>query len=193
MHPVVKPALRRGWRDLNTVQFGMTPAHALTLGPVDTATGSFLDLLDGTRGLELLREEGPRMDLPDGQVDRLVRRLARAGLLDDSRGGGPAADALREKREVIDRLGPDLASLTLTTSAPGEALARLAARRDARVQVRGAGRVGSVLAALLSGAGVGEVDVRDVGQVEPWDVTPGGLPAEAVGDRRDEAARRVVR
>ncbi|MGW5971368.1 ThiF family adenylyltransferase [Streptomyces sp. NPDC055186] len=193
MHPMVKPALRRGWRDLNTVQFGMTPAHALTLGPVDTATGSFLDLLNGARGLDHLREEGRRMDLPDGHVDRLVTRLARAGLLDDSRGGGPAADALREKREVIDRLRPDLASLTLTTSAPGDALGRLAARRGARVQVRGAGRVGAMLAALLSGAGVGEVDVRDIGRVEPWDVAPGGLPAEAVGDRRDEAARRAVR
>ncbi|GAB3180338.1 ThiF family adenylyltransferase [Streptomyces incanus] len=193
MHPMVKPALRRGWRDLNTVQFGMTPAHALTLGPMDTATGSFLDLLNGTRGLDRLREEGRRMDLPDGHVDRLVARLSRAGLLDDSRGGGPAADALREKREVLDRLRPDLASLTLTTSAPGDALGRLAARRGARVQVRGAGRVGSMLAALLSGAGVGEVDVRDIGRVEPWDVAPGGLLPEAVGDRRHEAARRAVR
>src|SRR4051794_34707314 len=60
--PAMKPALRRGWRDLNTVQFGMAPAHALTLGPMDTATGSFLDLLNGTRGLPLLREEGRRMD-----------------------------------------------------------------------------------------------------------------------------------
>ncbi|WP_030860179.1 TOMM precursor leader peptide-binding protein [Streptomyces sp. NRRL S-37] len=193
MHPMVKPALRRGWRDLNTVQFGMTPAHALTLGPVDTATGSFLDLLNGARGLELLREEARRMDLPEGHVDRLVRRLSRAGLLDDSRGGGPAAEALREKPEVLDRLRPDLASLALTTSEPGDPLRRLAARRGMRVQVRGAGRVGAALAALLSGAGVGEVDVRDVGQVEPWDVVPGGLPAEAVGDRRDEAARRAVR
>jgi bacteriocin biosynthesis cyclodehydratase domain-containing protein len=171
----------------------MTPAHALTLGPMDTATGSFLDLLDGTRGLGLLREEGRRMDLPDGHVDLLVGRLSRAGLLDDSRGGGPAADALRGKQEVLDRLRPDLASLTLTTSEPGDALGRLAARRTMRVQVRGAGRVGAVLAALLSGAGVGEVAVRDVGRVEPWDVAPGGLPADAVGDRRDEAARRVVR
>ncbi|MFD7699023.1 TOMM precursor leader peptide-binding protein [Streptomyces caelestis] len=193
MHPMVKPALRRGWRDLHTVQFGVTPAHALTLSPVDTATGSFLDLLDGTRGLDLLREESRRMDLPEGHVDRLVRRLSRAGLLDDSRGGGPAAEALREKPEVLDRLRPDLASLALTTSAPGDPLRRLAARRSARVQVRGAGRVGAALAALLSGAGVGEVDVRDVGRVEPWDVTPGGLPAEALGDRRDEAARRAVR
>ncbi|GAA3156138.1 TOMM precursor leader peptide-binding protein [Streptomyces virens] len=193
MHPMVKPALRRGWRDLNTVQFGMTPAHALTLGPVDTATGSFLDLLDGTRGLGLLREEGRRMDFSEGHVDRLVRRLSRAGLLDDSRGGGPDADALREKPGVLDRLRPDLASLGLTTSEPGEPLGRLAARRSMRVQVRGAGRVGAALAALLAGAGVGDVDVRDVGRVEPWDVVPGGLPVDSVGDRRDEAARRVVR
>ncbi|MEV5726363.1 TOMM precursor leader peptide-binding protein [Streptomyces pharetrae] len=193
MHPMVKPALRRGWRDLNTVQFGMTPAHAMTLGPMDTATGSFLDLLNGTRGLDLLRAEGRRMDLPDGHVDALLRQLSGAGLLDDAKGGGPDAEALRGKPDVLDRLRPDLATLSLTTSEPGEAIERLAARRSLRVQVRGAGRVGSALAALLAGAGVGVVDVRDGGQVEPWDVTPGGLPAEAVGARRDETARRVVR
>jgi bacteriocin biosynthesis cyclodehydratase domain-containing protein len=191
--PAVKPALRRGWRDLNTVQFGMAPAHALTLGPVDTATGSFLDLLNGTRGLPLLREEGRRMDLPDGHVDRLVERLARAGLLDDVRGGGPDADELRGKKEVMARLRPDLASLSLLTTEPGDAIARLAARRSLRVQVRGAGRVGTVLASLLAGAGIGEVDVRDIGRVEAGDVAPGGLPAESVGDRREEAARRAVR
>ncbi|MGW6224575.1 TOMM precursor leader peptide-binding protein [Streptomyces olivaceus] len=193
MHPMVKPALRRGWRDLNTVQFGMTPAHALTLAPVDTATGGFLELLNGTRGPALLREEGHRMDLPEGHVDRVVERLAGAGLLDDSRGGGPAAEALREKKDVLDRLRPDLATLSLTTSAPGDAIRHLAARRALRVGVRGAGRVGAALAGLLSGAGVGEVDVRDGGCVEPWDVAPGGLPARSVGDRRDAAARRVVR
>ena len=192
MVPLVKPALRRGWRDLNTVQFGMTPAHALTLGPMDTATGSFLDLLNGTRGLPLLREEGRRMDLPDGHVDTLVGRLARAGLVDDARGGGPAADTLRGKKEVLARLAPDLASLSLTTFEPGDAMRLLAARRSLRVQVRGAGRVGTMLAALLSGAGIGEVDVRDLGRVEPGDVAPGGLSAASVGDRRDAAARRAV-
>ncbi|MEV7689215.1 ThiF family adenylyltransferase [Streptomyces bungoensis] len=193
MHPMVKPALRRGWRDLDTVQFGMTPAHAMTLGPVDRATGSILKLLNGSRGLPLLREEGRRMDLPEGRVDALVERLARAGLLDDTRGGGPAADALRERTQALERLRADLASLSLTTPEPGGALGRLAARRSLRVQVRGAGRVGAVLASVLSGAGVGEVDVRDGGRVEPWDVAPGGLPAESVGERRDEAARAAVR
>ncbi|MFJ3232792.1 TOMM precursor leader peptide-binding protein [Streptomyces sp. NPDC086787] len=193
MHPMVKPALRRGWRDLNTVQFGMTPAHAMTLGPMDTATVSFLDLLNGTRGLPLLRDEGARMDLPGGRVDALVERLSRAGLLDDALGGGQAADALRKKKDVFDRLRPDLASLSLLTSDPGGAIGRLTARRSLRVQVRGAGRVGVTLAALLSGAGVGEVDVRDIGQVEPWDVAPGGLDAESVGRARTEAARQAVR
>ncbi|MHC3473633.1 TOMM precursor leader peptide-binding protein [Streptomyces sp. 7R007] len=171
----------------------MTPAHAMTLGPMDPATGSFLDLLNGTRGLPLLREEGRRMGLPDGHVDGMVQGLARSGLLDDARGGGPAADVLRNRPEVLDRLRPDLASLSLVGSRPGDAIRRLAARRSLRVQVRGAGRVGAVLAALLAGAGVGEVDVRDVGRVEPWDVAPGGLSAESVGERRDEAARQAVR
>jgi len=193
MHPMVKPALRRGWRDLNTVQFGMAPAHAMVLGPMDTATGSFLSLLDGTRGLPLLREEGRRMGLPDGHVDGLVARLSGSGLLDDATGGGPAADALREKGAVLERLRPDLASMSLVAREPGGAMQRLAARRSLRVQVRGAGRVGVVLASLLAGAGVGEVDVRDGGRVEPWDVTPGGLPADSIGKRRDEAARRATR
>ncbi|MGI5457828.1 ThiF family adenylyltransferase [Streptomyces sp. CA-249302] len=193
MAPLVKPALRRGWRDLNTVQFGMAPAHAMTLGPMDPATGSFLDLLNGTRGMPLLREEARRMDLPDGHVDGLVAGLARAGLLDDARGGGPAADALRGKKEVLDRLRPDLASLSLLTTGPGDAIGQLAARRSLRVQVRGAGRVGAMVASLLAAAGVGEVDVCDVGKVESWDVAPGGLPSESVGDRRDEAARRTAR
>ncbi|MEU0037638.1 TOMM precursor leader peptide-binding protein [Streptomyces sp. NPDC006333] len=193
MHPMVKPALRRGWRDLNTVQFGMAPAHAIVLGPVDTATGSFLDLLDGTRGLPLLREEGRGMGLPDGHVDALVERLAHSGLLDDATGGGPAADTLRAKKAVLARLRPDLAALSLVAPAPGDALGHLAARRSLRVQVRGAGRVGVTLAALLAGAGVGRIEVRDVGRVEPWDVAPGGLTAESIGERREEAARRAVR
>ncbi|KPH99386.1 UBA/THIF-type NAD/FAD binding protein [Actinobacteria bacterium OK074] len=192
-HPVVKPALRRAWRDRNTVQFGLSPTHAMLLGPVDVATGSFLDLLDGTRGLPLLRERAKNMGLPDGHVDGLLRRLSDSGLLDDATGGGPAAVALREKKTVLDRLRSDLASLSVTDRAPGAALERLAARRALRVQVRGAGRVGVLLASLLSGAGVGEVDVQDVGRVEPWDVAPGGLPAESIGERRDEAARREVR
>ncbi|WP_405929372.1 ThiF family adenylyltransferase [Streptomyces griseus] len=192
MYPMLKPALRRAWRGRNTVQFGVTPAHAVTLGPVDIATGSFLELLDGTRGLPLLREEARALDLSEHHVDVLLGRLAEAGLLDDPRSAGPGADALRRRAEVMDRQRPDVASLSVVRPEPGGGLRRMAARRSMRVQVRGAGRVGAAIASVLSGAGVGQVEVLDGGRAEPWDVAPGGLPPAAVGERRDVAARRLV-
>ncbi|QDY78920.1 TOMM precursor leader peptide-binding protein [Streptomyces qinzhouensis] len=193
MHPMVKPALRRAWRERQTIQFGVTPAHAVSIGPVDTATGSLLELLDGTRGLDLLEAQARAMGLPDGLAGALVRRLTAAGLIDDATCGGPAADALRRRAEVLDRLRPDAAALSVVDHEPGGGMRRLAARRGIRVQVRGAGRVGASVAALLSAAGVGRVDVLDGGCAEPGDVTPGGLPAGAIGERRDLAARGLVR
>ncbi|MFE7393724.1 ThiF family adenylyltransferase [Streptomyces sp. NPDC057582] len=193
MHPMLKPALRRAWRGRNTVQFGVTPAHAVKVGPMDIATGSFLELLDGTRGLPLLREEARALDLSDHQVDVLVARLVEAGLVDDVRAGGPEADALRNRADVLERHRPDLASLSVVHPEPGGGLRRLAARRAMRVQVRGSGRVGAAIASVLSGSGVGLVEVLDGGVTEPSDVAPGGLPATAVGERRDTAARQLVR
>ncbi|WP_299528556.1 TOMM precursor leader peptide-binding protein [uncultured Streptomyces sp.] len=193
MHPMLKPALRRAWRGRNTVQFGVTPAHAVKVGPLDIATGSFLELLDGTRGLPLLREEARALDLSDRHVNTLLDRLTRAGLLDDPRAGGPEADALRRRADALERQRSDAASLSVVHPGPGDGVRRLAARRAMRVRVRGAGRVGASVAALLSASGVGRVDVLDGGRTEPWDVAPGGLPASAVGERRDTAARQLVR
>ncbi|GAA3492242.1 ThiF family adenylyltransferase [Streptomyces cremeus] len=193
MHPKVKPALRRAWRDRQSVQFGVTSAHAVLVGPVDTATGTLLGLLDGTRGMPLLRAEARARGLPEEQADRLVARLAAAGLIDDVGAGGPEAVALHARAGEADRLRPDLASLSVVHPEPGGGARRLAARRTARVQVRGAGRVGATLAAVLSAAGVGRVDVLDGGCVEPWDVAPGGAGTAAVGMRRDVVARRTVR
>ncbi|MET9605668.1 TOMM precursor leader peptide-binding protein [Streptomyces sp. NPDC006512] len=193
MYPKVKPALARAWRDLQTVQFGVTPASAVVLGPVDTATGSLIDRIDGTRSMDLLRAEGAGMGLPEGRVDELVRRLAGAGLLDDVTAGGPRAQAVRRRPETLERLGPDLGSLSLVHREPGGDLRGAAARRAIRVQVRGSGRVGAVIAAVLAGAGVGRVEVLDGGRVLPADVAPGGLGPASVGRLRAEAAGTLVR
>ncbi|MFF3315706.1 ThiF family adenylyltransferase [Streptomyces sp. NPDC003035] len=193
MHPMLKPALRRAWRNLQSVQFGATPAHAVVVGPVDMATGSLLGLLDGTRGMERLRGEARALGLPDGLLERLLGRLAQAGLIADGSAGRPGkAGAATPEDGALDPLRADLASLSVIHQEPDGALRRLAARRALRVQVRGAGRVGASVAALLSASGVGRVEVLDSGSVEPWEVAPGGLPTEAVGERRAVAARRLV-
>ncbi|MCX5194517.1 ThiF family adenylyltransferase [Streptomyces sp. NBC_00249] len=193
MYPKVKPALARAWRDLQTVQCGVTPAHAVALGPVDTATGALIDRIDGTRSMEQLRAEAVGSGLRPGQADELVRRLAAAGLLDDATAGGPRAQALRDRPETLERLGPDLGSLSLVHREPGGDLRGLAARRGLRVQVRGSGRVGAVIAAVLAGAGVGRVEVLDGGRVVAADVAPGGLGPGSVGRLRAEAAGALVR
>ncbi|MFF5445123.1 ThiF family adenylyltransferase [Streptomyces sp. NPDC012888] len=189
MYPKVKPALARAWRDLQTVQFGVTPAHAVVLGPVDTATGSLIDRIDGTRGMDRLRAEAGALGLPGECADHLVRQLTGAGLIDDAPAGGAAGGG----RALPERLGPDLGSLSLVRREPGGARAGLAARRGTRVQVRGAGRVGALVAAVLAGAGVGRVEVLDGGRVVPGDLAPGGMGPESVGRLRGEAAASLVR
>ncbi len=192
MHPMLKPALRRGWRDRETVRFGVAPAHAVELGPVDTATGSFLALIDGTRSLGQLAEAAESLGLSAERARRTVERLGRAGLLDTPSGGGPAAEAVRSDAAAFGRLRADLASLSVRHPEAAGGLERMGARRAVRARVRGAGRVGASVAALLSAAGIGRVEVQDGGKVEPWDVLPGGVRADHIGIRRDAAARSVV-
>ncbi|MFC8173658.1 TOMM precursor leader peptide-binding protein [Streptomyces sp. NPDC057325] len=194
MHPMVKPALRRAWRSLRCVQFGVTPAHAVVLDPVGPETEAVLGLLDGTRGVELLRGEARALGLPEGRLDALLGRLESAGLLADAAAGRPgrAGPAAGAADAALDPLRADLASLSVVHPEPERAAGVLAARRALRVQVRGAGRVGATVAALLAAAGVGRVEVLDPGRVEPWETAPGGLPPESVGERRTTAARHLV-
>lgn len=187
MHPMIKPALRRSWRDRHTVRYGVTPSHSVLFGPLDTATEMFLTLLDGTRGLPTLREAAASLGLGRAAADRLAGQLAAAGVLDD-------ATAQREAAaEVTEALRPDLASLSLLDPEPGGGLRRLLDRRRAWVQVRGAGRVGMAVATALAQAGVGRVEVVDGGRVEPVDLAAGGPRPEHVGQRRSVAARGLLR
>ncbi|UNO40037.1 ThiF family adenylyltransferase [Streptomyces sp. MST-110588] len=189
---MLKPALRRGWRDRETVRFGVAPAHAVVVGPLDTATGSFLELIDGTRTVPQLARAAEAMGLTADHARGVVERLGRAGLLDAPAAGGTAAEEVRADDAAFGRLRPDLASLSVQHPEAAGGLDRVGARRSVRARVRGAGRVGAAVAALLSAAGVGQVEVLDGGRVEPWDVHPAGVRAERIGERRDTAARRLV-
>lgn len=193
MHPMIKPAMRRSWRDRGSLQFGLDPAHAVVLAPVDDPTARFLTLLDGTRGRGLLHQEAAALGIPPERADRLLASLADGGVLDDTDSAAQLADVIRRGDAPVERLRPDLASLSVVHPEPGAAAARMTARRAIRVQVRGAGRVGAAVAAVLAAAGVGQVDVADGGRVEPWDTAPCGISAAQVGERREAAARGAVR
>ncbi|QKW09027.1 ThiF family adenylyltransferase [Streptomyces sp. NA04227] len=216
MYPLLKPALRPVWRDARTLQFGIAPAHAVVLSPVAPATGRVLSLMDGTRGLSLLRRDAAGLGFPPEQVGPLVERLSAAGLLEDAGPAGEDTLLLRQRPSARRstgtehgpeprhgpgprrrpapeaRLGPDLASLSVTRRKPGDPMRLMAARRAARVHVRGAGRVGTLIAAVLAAAGVGQVEVIDGGCVRPGDLGPGGMTETGIGRRRSEAARQAV-
>jgi hypothetical protein len=67
MRPMLKTAMRRSWRNRESVQFGVDPAHAVVLDSVDGAAAGFLDLLDGTRGLGPLSREARPWDSNHGR------------------------------------------------------------------------------------------------------------------------------
>ncbi|MFJ7277598.1 ThiF family adenylyltransferase [Kitasatospora sp. NPDC098663] len=190
MRLVLKPALSRSWRDSDTLQFGTITRYAGVLGQADKTLCDFLGLVDGTRDRPELLEAGEQLGLGREPADALLTDLEETGLLDDAEATGTALARFPQPHR--DLLGPDLASLSLVHSGPGAAPAVLARRAGARIEVRGAGRVGAAVAAVLSAGGAGTVTVVDGGRVRPGDCSPAGLPPGDVGRLRLTAAREAV-
>lgn len=140
-----------------------------------------LPLLDGSRSRgQVLNEAGE-------QAGEVLALLEQAGLVLDADDLQPAGLDRAER----ERLAPDIASLSLLHGR--HVATALLARRSARVVVHGAGRVGAPLAALLSAAGVGTVDVRDDGQARLGDTAVGGLTTIDLGRPRAEAVNARLR
>jgi bacteriocin biosynthesis cyclodehydratase domain-containing protein len=182
VRPVLKPGLRRLWRDGSTLQFGIDPSRAVVVPGVTPAQVAALDALDGSRTRARLLADA------DPAACALLAQLDDAGLLDDAAPGHD--DAPSDERE---RMSPDLAALALQTREPGAAHRRLARRARARVRVVGAGRVGAHCATLLAAAGIGHVVVDDPGVTRPADVSPGGPALADVGRPRAVAAAAALR
>ncbi|WP_462188351.1 ThiF family adenylyltransferase [Frankia sp. CcWB2] len=183
MRPILKPGLRRLWHNSSTLQLGIDTARAVLLADLAPSDAALLDALDGSRTLEQLRLDGTSA----GRV--LLDLLAEAGLLDDAT-APPGAAPLPAVEH--DRLSPDLAALSLVSEDPAGARRVLATRRAMRVLVRGAGRVGAQVAALLAAAGIGRVVIDDPEVTTAADVSPGGLRLDDVGRPRSLATGAAV-
>lgn len=165
--PVLKPALRRLWRDGDTLQLGVEPRHAVVLAGLSPSELRFLTLLDGSRDATSLLASADTVGLDPAGGRRLIESLALAGLLDDAQDSGGALSE-RERQ----RLAPDRLSLSLRHPAHGAADLALARRRHAAVDVHGAGRVGAAVAGLLAAAGVGRLGCIDPASRRPADLSP---------------------
>jgi len=189
--PVLKPALDRVWRSDDTLQIGTDPDRAIVLGGLTRRIGDWLDTLDGTRTKDQVVAGAEAFGVTTTKARQLLDLLGRSGLLDDASRDYRALRALSlDERE---RLAPDLASLSLQAGGSDGGAARLARRLGAAVTVHGAGRLGTSLACLLAGAGVGHVVVFDQGRVRPADLAPGGLTRAQIGTQRTTAAATAIR
>ena len=187
MRPVFSASTRRLWRDAQSMQFGRAAQHAVVLAGLDPADRVVLDLLDGTRDLPALQQDGQAAGCPAPRVLELVGMLCDAGLVVDARQRWPQRYDAADR----ERLAPDAASLNLLHQGGG--LATLRRREQMAVLVVGGGRVGAPLACLLASSGVGTVDVLDHGTARPADLAVGGLDRDDLGSRRGDAARARLR
>src|SRR5438067_7998695 len=107
MRPMLKPVLRRVWRDEATLQLGTDPAHAVVLTGLSAQTGALLDLLDGTRERSAVLADAADTH----EANRLLELLSGVGVLDDAAADVSPLAALTTAER--DRLAPDLAALSL--------------------------------------------------------------------------------
>jgi bacteriocin biosynthesis cyclodehydratase domain-containing protein len=180
---MLKPALRRLWRDPSTLQLGIDPHHAVVLDGIDATDAALLGLFDGSRDTAALSAAAQRLGAAPARVTELVAALRGAAVLDDGGGTAPAEP----------RHEPDLLSLSLLHRAPGAAPAIMAHRHGSSVEVLGAGRVGATIAVQLAAAGVGRITVTDGDPVRPADFAPGGVRGPAARQTsRGDATRRLL-
>ena len=189
--PMINPALRRVWRDGSTLQLGTDPDRAVVIGGLDRPCAQLVERVDGTHDLAGLRALAARLGVPAGRADHLLGLLEHSGVLHDGAADHRALARLSQPER--DRLQPDVAAASATRAAPDGGAGVLGRRRDRVVVVHGAGRLGAAVVRLLAAAGVGTIGVADPVLVSAADLGPAGLGPDAVGARRDEAARRSAR
>ena len=202
MRPLINPSLARVWRDATTLQIGLDPKRAVVLGGLTALEAAVLRGLDGRSDMFMLRSLATDHGGEAAAADRLLEVLRAAGVLVDydrlppASGPDPAAEPGRDGNDLpaepVHVRSPDQAAVGLMTGALDGGAAAMQTRREAWVEVRGAGRVGAQVARLLDAAGIGQITVVDSLPTSAADLTPGGLGARQVGRPRGEATERLI-
>jgi ThiF family len=163
------PAARLLWRSAREAQIELG-SRAIVIDGVDT------------EAVRHVIGRAPREAPAAPAVRDLQRRLVAAGYAWPAAAAAPAAPAA-DGADDLRRVPPHprlAAELTALSARVGQVAAELVnARSHCAVVVRGSGRTGPHIAALLAAAGVGRTCVLDTGPVRLHQAVPGGLtPAD---------------
>jgi bacteriocin biosynthesis cyclodehydratase domain-containing protein len=190
VRPVVKPGLRRLWRDATTLQIGVRHERAVVFAGIGEQTARLVAAFDGAHDAAALRLRARALGLDEVVVDRLISLMLDAAVIDDAATDAAALAAL--PRIERDRLAPDLASMSLLSGRVDGGMSIVSGRQRASVGVIGGGRVGGAVSALLAAAGVGHVVVDDPSTCRPADCGPAGPAVADTGSTRAQAAHAAV-
>jgi hypothetical protein len=181
--PTLVPGLARLWRDRHSLQLGVDPARAVVLELADPQTARVLDLLDGAHSERTVLERAARYGVAPADARTLLDTLRGAGLVVGAQALLP--HGLPER--VRARLTAEAAALARrdprAATTPAQALRR---RAQARVVVRGHGRLAAPVAVALAQAGVGHVHPALDGRVAPAETA--GSPLREADVNRPRAA-----
>lgn len=186
MHLQLKPALRRVWREPGAVQIGLSARRGTVLDGLTARDAALLETLRA--GLRL--HPPPGGDDPRGRD--LVRLLGDAGVL-ARRPDPPGRSASGVPAGAPGGLAADAAVWSVVHPEASDGWDTVLARGHRHVRVRGGGRLGTSVAAVLAGAGVGHVAVEDDRRVTPADLAPAAAGRDHVGLPRSTAAGQAVR
>jgi hypothetical protein len=173
---------------------GVDSRDGLLVSPAGPDLAGVLRSLDGGRAQRAVLADAAKAGLDVDSVASLLDGLRAAGLLLDvdaadllATDAGPAAQA----RAAVELSG----ALGSPSAAPPARRAGTVwrGRRHATVVIEGATRVGTPLATILAGSGVGRVSITDAGLTTAADAVAGGLTAADEGRPRSLAAADAVR
>jgi len=184
----IKPGLRRVWREVGTLQIGLSRRRGTVIAGLTAADVPLIDQLRD--GVDASVFEADDDGLEAARRRELVGLLTEAGVLVGTGIGRRVREGLGMAAE---RLVPDAAVWSLVHPDVGDGWGLLAARASRRVLISGAGRLGSTVASTLAAAGVGELLVADQRRVTAGDLAPGEAGRPDLGRPREEAALDAVR
>jgi hypothetical protein len=188
--PAGTPLLRSGPDEVQVG--GVDSSDGLRVSPAGGGLAGLLRGLDGRRAQRTVLADAATAGLDAGSIAALLDGLRAAGLLVDldaadllAADTGPAAQA----RAAVELSG----ARSGLPAGPAGAAWHGRGRRHATVVIDGATRVGTPLAAILAGSGVGRVSVTDPGLTTAADAVAGGLTAADEGRPRSLAAADAIR